>query len=173
LSFRVSLDYPDPMKHDAGRGEGNFQLSLDTLSKLHKLGFHVSIARQRAKDEDIEAVNHMFLKYFVKAGVPLNTNIVSFPDFLTPGSIADVPHITEECMKTYHSEETRNQFMCQFSKMIIKKDGKMRVYACTLVDDDEDYDLGGHLEDAMKIRVMLKHHRCYSCFAQGASCSEL
>ena len=48
----------------------------------------------------------------------------------------------------------------------------MRVYACTLVDDDSDYDLGGSLKASKNIRIMLKHHRCYSCFAQGASCSE-
>jgi len=53
------------------------------------------------------------------------------------------------------------------------ENGRMRVYACTLVDDDEDYDLGSTLSESMKIRIMLKHHRCYSCFGQGASCSEL
>ena len=47
----------------------------------------------------------------------------------------------------------------------------MRVYACTLVDDDEDYDLGGSLAEADDRRVYLRHHRCYSCFAYGASCS--
>ena len=76
-------------------------------------------------------------------------------------------------MTTYKTEETRAEMMCSFSKMVVKKDGRMRVYACTLVDDDEDYDLGGSLSEAMKIRVMLKHHRCYSCFANGASCSEI
>ena len=49
----------------------------------------------------------------------------------------------------------------------------MRVYACTLVDDDESYDLGGTLEESMTKRVMLHHHRCYSCFAFGSSCSEM
>ena len=76
-------------------------------------------------------------------------------------------------MTTDKTEETRSEFMCNFSKMVIKKNGRMRVYACTLVDDDDDYDLGGSLHEAMDIRVMLKHHRCYSCFANGASCSEL
>jgi hypothetical protein len=57
--------------------------------------------------------------------------------------------------------------------MIVKRNGRMRVYACTLVDDDEDYDLGSSLMESMRVRVMLKHHRCYSCFARGASCSEI
>ena len=70
-------------------------------------------------------------------------------------------------------ETDRAAFMCSFSKMVVKKDGRMRVYACTLVDDDPDYDLGGNLGEVMPIRVMLKHHRCYTCFAAGTSCSEM
>jgi len=172
LHFRVSLDYPDPQRHDAGRGEGNFYLALETLSALHKHGFGISIARQRAKNEDIKATDRAYQKYFKKAGLPVDTNIVSFPDFFVPGAMADVPHITEDCMTRYHTEESRSRFMCNFSKMAVKKDGRMRVYACTLVDDDADYDLGETLTESMKVRVMMKHHRCYSCFALGASCSE-
>lgn len=49
----------------------------------------------------------------------------------------------------------------------------MRVYACTLVDDDPGYDLGGTLRDSLNQRIMMKHHRCFTCFKFGASCSEL
>ncbi len=173
LHFRVSLDYPDPARHDNGRGRGNFNLSLKTMKQIHRLGFKVSIARQSEVNEDIEAVNRDFLPFFEQAGLPADTTIVVFPEFHEPGSNPDVPFITESCMTTYKTEEERDQFMCNFSKMVVKKGGRMRVYACTLVDDDEDYDLGGTLSEAMKVRVMLKHHRCYSCFANGASCSEL
>ncbi|MCA9407736.1 MAG: radical SAM protein [Candidatus Omnitrophica bacterium] len=172
VSFRVSLDYADPKRHDASRGEGNFELSLNTLGQLHQLGFKVSIARQREAGEDVKKKDKAFQKYFKHANLPEDTRIVSFPDFQAPGSIAKVPFITENCMTMYHSEESRDAFMCSFSKMVVKINGKMRVYACTLVDDDLDYDLGENLSAAMKVRVMLKHHRCYSCFAQGASCSE-
>jgi hypothetical protein len=57
--------------------------------------------------------------------------------------------------------------------MVIKKNGRMRVYACTLVDDDESYDLGATLGETLKTRIMLHHHRCFSCFKFGSSCSEL
>ena len=76
-------------------------------------------------------------------------------------------------MRTYHTELSRQTFMCYFSKMVIKKQGRMRVYACTLVDDDETYDLGGTLAESIDKRIMMKHHRCYSCFAFGSSCSEI
>jgi hypothetical protein len=57
--------------------------------------------------------------------------------------------------------------------MVVKQNGRMRIYACTLVDDDLRYDLGEDLEAAMTERILLAHHRCYSCFAYGSSCSEL
>jgi hypothetical protein len=62
--------------------------------------------------------------------------------------------------------------MCAYSKMVVKKAGRMRVYACTLVDDDESYDQGGSLAESAGKRVMLRHHRCFSCFKYGSSCSE-
>lgn len=173
LNFRISIDYPDEQSHDEGRGQGNFALSWEVIKELNRRGFSVSIARQRKKDENTDEVDRTYHQYFKKARLPKDTRIVSFPDFLTPGTMADVPHITENCMTQYHDEESRDQFMCNFSKMIVKKDGRMCVYACTLVDDDPDYDLGSSLKESMDIRVMLKHHRCYSCFAQGASCSEI
>jgi hypothetical protein len=99
--------------------------------------------------------------------------LVGFPDFLRPGAEPTVPTVTEHCMTAYQSETTRRAFMCAFSKMVVKKDGRMRVYACTLVDDDSSYDVGGTLTESLSRRITLHHHRCYSCFAYGSSCSEL
>ena len=172
VKFRISLDYPDPKRHDQGRGLGNFQTALKTLGRLHEYGFDVSIARQRAKDEDVAAVDREFLPYLTSVGVPTAINIVSFPDFLTPGEAAEVPEITENCMTEFQTEQSRDAFMCTYTKFVLKKGGRMRVYACTLVDDDEDYDLGQTLAESMRPRIMMRHHRCYSCFAYGASCSE-
>jgi len=172
LSFRISIDYPDGNKHDQGRGEGTFDKALKTAVRLYQHGFRVSIARQSPKDEDKDAVENTYRKIFKTYGLPADTHIVSFPEFFLPGSIVDVPQITETCMTRYHTAESRSTFMCAFSKMVVKRNGRMRVYACTLVDDDESYDVGGTLATSMQVRVMLGHHRCYSCFAHGASCSE-
>lgn len=172
LVFRVSLDFPDPEKHDAGRGKGNFRLSLKVMGELHRLGFKVSVARQSSPGEDPAAVNAAFVPFFREAGLPEDTHVVYFTDLFPPGAQPPVPHITEHCMTTYKTEQERERFMCNYSKMVIKKDGRMRVYACTLVDDDADYDLGGSLTEAMRARIMLKHHRCFGCFAAGTSCSE-
>ena len=172
LNFRVSIDHPDEKKHDAARGKGNFCRSLLTLERLYRSGFSVSIARLIQENENTEMVNQAYISIFKSVGLSEHTRIVAFPDFFPPGSIPDVPQITEKCMTTYLDEAKRGEFMCNFSKMVVKKNGRVGVYACTLVDDDPDYDLGTTLTESMRARVMLRHHRCYSCFAYGASCSE-
>ncbi|RLB66030.1 MAG: radical SAM protein [Deltaproteobacteria bacterium] len=172
LSFRVSLDHPDPVKHDESRGRGNFRKALDTLGRLPREGFGVSIARLMLPGEDSAAVDKAYAPYFEKAGVPADLTIIKFPEFHLPGSLPQVAEITEDCMTRYLSAEKRAAFMCNFSKMVVRKNGQCGVYACTLVDDVENYDLGKTLREAMEQRVLLGHHRCYSCFAGGASCSE-
>jgi molybdenum cofactor biosynthesis enzyme MoaA len=173
VAFRVSVDYAERERHDSGRGAGSFDKSWAALEALHKLGFRVSVARQIDKGEDAAAVAKAFAALFTAHGLPPATTLVGFPDFGTPGAHPQVPTVTEHCMTTYQSAETRQAFMCAFSKMAIKKEGRMRVYACTLVDDDPSYDLGGTLAESLPKRVALRHHRCYSCFAYGASCSEI
>jgi len=172
LSLRVSIDWSDAARHDAGRGAGNFAKAWDAVRRLHDAGFRVSIARQMARDEDRPAVEAAYRGLMREAGVPEDLNLVFFPDFGVPGSHAAVPYVTEHCMVTFQTEQTRREFMCAYSKMIVKKDGRMRVYACTLVDDDVAYDQGGSLAESLGARVMLRHHRCFSCFKYGASCSE-
>lgn len=173
ISFRVSLDYPDAERHDAGRGNESFANALKGLRGLHELGFAVTVARQMEPDEDKASVDAAFNELFVTHGLPADLRLVAFPDFGTPHEDRQVPDVTEDCMTRYQNEATRREFMCAFSKMIIKQDGRMRVYACTLVDDDPGYDLGGSLAEADGQRVMLHHHRCYNCFKYGSSCSEL
>lgn len=171
LSFRISLDYPDPERHDESRGRGNFKMALETLGLLHENGFVVSIARLQIPGEDSAEVQRQYRPFLDSVGIRETLPFVMFPNLFPPDSENEVPYITQNCMTQYKNEQSRSAFMCNYSKMVIKQGGRMRVYACTLVDDDRFYDLGETLTDAMKIRIMLKHHRCYACFAHGTSCS--
>jgi organic radical activating enzyme len=173
ISFRISIDWNDEQRHDAGRGAGSFKESLQSILALQKLGFNVSLARQMDPNENSAAIDAGFQQLVRQAGFQGDIRIVSFPDFLPPGHLPEVPAITEDCMTRYHNEAGRKAFMCAFSKMVIKKNGRMQIYACTLVDDDPRYSLGEDLETALQQRIILAHHRCYSCFANGSSCSEL
>ena len=172
ISFRVSIDYPDAPRHDSGRGAGSFDLAFEGMKALHSLGFSVSLARQMDPDDDQETVDAAYRDLLETKGLPRDMTIVAFPDFATPGSIRDVPHVTEHCMTAYQTAESRADFMCASQRMVVKDQGRMKVYACTLVDDDPDYDLGEDLAASLEPKIRMKHHRCYSCFAYGSSCSE-
>jgi molybdenum cofactor biosynthesis enzyme MoaA len=172
LALRVSVDHPDPARHEAGRGAGTFAQALRSLRLLHERGFRVSVARQMERGEDRDAVEAAYRRLFAEHGLPADLRLVAFPDFARPGAVVEVPAVTEACMTRFHTERSRREFMCAYSKMVVKIGGSMRVYACTLVDDDPAYDQGGSLHEALGKRVMLRHQRCYSCFAYGASCSE-
>lgn len=172
VAFRVSLDAPNAAQHDAGRGQGSFAKSLQGLQLLNKHGFKVSIARQMAVDEDSAAVEVHYRAMLAEHHLP-ELPIIAFPEFHTPNAEVETPEITEDCMTRYQTEDDRHAFMCAFSKMLVKQNGTIRIYACTLVDDDPNYAFDGTLTESLQERIMLKHHRCYSCFSCGASCSEL
>lgn len=172
ISLRVSFDHLDPASHDAQRGKGQFNKALAGLRALHQQGFHISIARHITPGENKAAIDQGFGALFALNGLPRDMLIVAFPDFLTPGALPHVPHISDKCMTKYHTEQSRSQFMCHSSKMLVKRDGAMKIYACTLVDDDLEYELGDDLAQAQSQKISMKHHRCYSCFAFGSSCSE-
>lgn len=161
LSFRISIDSPNADEHDENRGAGSFDKALKSLKMLHSAGFAISVAGRR------EDRGNEYSTMFANVAVPENTPVVFFPEL---EETDDVPEITENCMTTYKDTETRAEFMCAYSKMALTKNGKIAIYACTLVDDDDFYDLGSTLEEAMSKRVILKHKRCFSCFSSGVSC---
>lgn len=171
IRFRVSLDYPDAGRHDVDRGEGSFAKALEGIRWLHDNGFEVSIARQMAPDEDSAKVEAAFRTIFRAQGIPENLAFTAFPDFGVPGSEDQTPEVTEKCMAKYPTAASQAHFMCSYSRMLVKENGAVKIYSCTLVDDDEDYGVAGSLRDSLDTRVMLRHHRCFSCYRFGASCS--
>src|SRR5262249_50646128 len=76
IAFRVSIDYPDRDRHDAGRGAGNFEQSWAALTKLHALGFRVSIARQIEQRENAAAVADAYAVLLAAHGLPSATTLV-------------------------------------------------------------------------------------------------
>lgn len=171
IRFRVSLDYPDAARHDRDRGEGSFANALKGIHWLKDNGFDVSIARQKEANEDTAAVEAAFGEVLRQAGLPEDLAFTAFPDFGPLGSEDSTPEITQRCMDKYPTPQSQAHFMCSYSRMLVKREGKVRVYACTLVDDDPDYGATESLRESLATRVMLRHHRCFSCYRFGASCS--
>lgn len=171
IHFRVSLDFPDAARHDQSRGNGSFNKALEGVHWLHNQGFRVSIARQTDPVEEPARVEAEYRAIFRKLGILETLAFTAFSDLGVPGSDDGSPEITEACMEKYPTAQSRTHFMCTSSRMLVKKGEQVRVYACTLVDDDPGYDLGGTLRESMQPRVMLRHPRCFACYGFGASCA--
>lgn len=166
LTIRVSLDYPDALRHDAERGAGHFATALETLRKLNEMGIAVTVARRMEDGEDAAKITAAYAALFEKNSLP-PLPLVAFPNLQSSGS---TPEISEGCISKYHTPASCAGFMCAYSRMLVKKDGRVTLYACTLVDDDPAYDFGPELGAALKTRTLLRHKRCFPCFAGGVSC---
>ncbi len=165
LSFRISIDYPDQQRHDTARGWGNFQRAIEGLQLLHQQGFAISIARQMDGDEDAAAVQQAYRLLLRKAQLPEDTRIVALPEL---GKLGTAPHLAA----AIEAPADTHALMCSYSRMLLKRDGQLRVYACAFTDDDARFDLGSSLSDAVQASTCLQHQRCRQCVHQAATYSE-
>lgn len=167
LTVRISLDYPDEAKHDAGRGRGRFVLALESLRLLREAGVDMAVARRVEDGEDAAKTALAYACLFRANGLPDELPLVAFPNLQNSTA---TPEISENCISTYHTPASCAGFMCAYSRMLAKQNGQAKLYACTLVDNDPAYDFGTQLGTAIQARTLLRHKRCFACFAGGVSC---
>ena len=169
LSFRISIDYPDQQRHDSARGWGNFQRAIEGLQLLHAQGFDISIARQmdrdEEEDEDKDAVAKAYVHLLNKTNLPENTRIVALPEL---GKLGTEPALSAPI----ELKGTATQLMCMHSRMLLKREGQLRIQACAFTDDDLRFELGNSLATATGTQVILQHQRCKQCLARAASYSD-
>jgi MoaA/NifB/PqqE/SkfB family radical SAM enzyme len=163
LSFRISIDHPDEIAHDAERGWGNFKRAIEGLKLLDQAGFELSIARHSKPGENSDEVDARFRDILAKNQLP-TLQLAPLPELGRPtvGPAADPPTPAELAASAYRP-------MCSSSRMIVKKNGQLRVYACALTDDDPHFDLGVSLTESLKSPITLTHPRCGQCVRCGVT----
>jgi MoaA/NifB/PqqE/SkfB family radical SAM enzyme len=166
LSFQVSIDHPDEQRHDAGRGWGNFKRAMEGLKLLLASGFDVAIARHSEATENVSEVEKRYAELFRKHELP-DLKLLPLPEFGRPGQTSEQNKEVSRGLAACVPHKT----MCTESRMILKRDGKVRVYACALTDDDARFDLGTSLKTSLITAFPLQHHRCQSCLRLGATLS--
>lgn len=172
LTLRVSLDHFAPEAHDRERGEGGFAESLEGLSWLSRHGFRIAVAGRAAlgagEDETRAGYARLFKSHAVAIDADDPRRLVLFPE-MDPAR--DVPEITTACWGILG--KTPGDMMCATSRMAVKRKGSnaMRVLSCTLIADDQQFDMGATLAEAARA-VKLNHPFCAQfCVLGGASCS--
>lgn len=159
LSFCISIDYPDQHQHDIGRGWGNFQRAIEGLQLLYAQEFAIGIIRQIHAAEDLPAILKSFQGLLRKADLPEDTPIHALPDFGRPGLHGD-----DESSALTNAIASFN-LKCSHSRMLLKRNGKLRINSCLFTDDDVSFELGESLDQAASTAVIASHHRCRQCAA--------
>ncbi len=173
LTLRVSLDHPDPAIHDAERGAGTFDRTLEGLRFLASHGFRLHIAGRAAFGAGQEAaLRAEFAAVFAAHGIAVDAAdpvaLMLFPEM---NAQADVPEITEACWGILG--KSPDSLMCASARMVVKRKGAARpaVLACTLLAYDPQFELGATLAEASR-PVALNHPHCSKfCVLGGAACS--
>jgi uncharacterized Fe-S cluster-containing radical SAM superfamily protein len=158
LHVRVSIDYPNALRHDAGRGPGNFRKALQGLRHLIEAGFEVSIARQADAGENPQVEAARFRQLLRKQCLPEDLTLVPLPPLGRPFTPA----------AAFTTPVAGNQpTACSRSRMLLQRDDALHYAPCPLVDDDKNFDLGPDLTTACHIAIAPTHSRCATCFTRG------
>ena len=173
LTLRVSLDHPDPRVHDAERGAGSFDRTLEGLRFLAEHGFRVHIAGRAGFSTGNEPkLRADFAALFAANGISVDAAdpvaLMLFPEM---DAAADVPEITTACWGILG--KSPDSLMCASARMVVKRKGAARpvVLACTLLAYDPQFELGATLAEASR-PVALNHPHCAKfCVLGGAACS--
>jgi len=161
LRFRVSIDYADEDRHDAGRGLKNFRKAIDGLRLLLLAGFHCGITRQQDVDEDPKAVDRRFRNLLRKQRLPEDLPIVALPELGAPQDGRILSPVSGPAAWTSVAPS------CTRSRMLLRRGGTLRISPCPLVDDSPGLDLGPSLAAALTQPARLSHARCRLCLSKG------
>ena len=171
MRFRVSLDDYRALVHDAERGEGSFEATMQGIAWLLSAGVTLEIAGRLLSGDSEAAIRAGFTTLFAEKSIPIDVNdpqaLLLLPE-MTP--LADPPEITPACWGILHKNP--DDVMCASARMVVrrKEAASASVLACTLLPYDERFEMGTSLKAASGA-VPLAHPWCASfCVLGGGSC---
>lgn len=172
MTLRVSLDHFSVQHHDAERGKGSFDKSIEGMQWLRDAGIRMAVAGRTLWGEDEAAARAGYADLFQQHSFDIDaTNpgqTVLFPEM---DETVEVPEITTACWGILDKSPT--EVMCASSRMVVKRKGAAAptVLACTLLPYEPEFEMGHTLQEA-EAAVQLNHPHCAKfCVLGGASCS--
>ncbi|WIY24849.1 radical SAM protein [Parasedimentitalea psychrophila] len=172
LELRVSLDHFSAEFHDAERGVGSFQKTVQGMHWLQENGFTLAVAGRGQWGKSDADCRSGYAALFAEQGFDIDANnpsqTVLFPEM---DETVEVPEITTACWGILG--KSPKDVMCSSSRMVVKRKGASEptVVACTLLPYTPEFDLGPSLQDAEQ-DIALNHPHCAKfCVLGGASCS--
>lgn len=172
LTLRVSVDHHTAALHDAERGAGSFERTLQGMRFLRDAGVRMTVAGRAVWHESEAEARAGYAALYHENDFNIDAQdlaqTVLFPEM---DETVEVPEITTACWDILGKHP--DQVMCASSRMVVKRKGAARpvVLACTLLPYTPEFEMGETLEQA-EADVHLNHPHCAKfCVLGGASCS--
>ena len=173
LRLRISLESPREAEHDAIRGRGTFNQTVDTIRQLQAMGFVPILTAERpflSEHSDEEIRDHYRALFRGPVEVNLIENMLEMGHQLVQlGKQGRTPKpevfVTTNCFSILNKPV--ESLMCHFSRCLQKIEGRLRYYPCPVIYDDPRFELGATLEESFR-RVYVAHKNCYDYCLKGA-----
>lgn len=171
LEIRVSLDGVTASSNDAIRGQGSFERALEGVGRLADAGFlPIITAMQTWNDADMEEILSAFRALLADVGCDRPRIKILPPLRIGAEAERDRPYevverVDHEMIRDYPPE----LLLCSSARLVTASG----VWACPILLDYPSARLGDSLEEAVARPVELAEQACYTCWVNGAICSNL
>lgn len=171
LELRVSIDGVTREMNDAIRGEGAFDRAVAAVGRLAAAGFlPIVTTMQSWPDSETDHVLASFRSVLGSVGYD-RARLKILPP-LRIGAEAerdrgydDFERVTPDMMADYPAE----LLLCSSARLVTTRG----VWACPILLDYESGRLGDSLEEAAAAPARLSEQACYTCWVNGAICSNM
>ena len=169
LELRVSLDGPTRESNDAIRGDGAFGRAIEGVRALAAAGFRPIITVMQSWPDDATACTlAAFRSALAEAGYS-DPRLKILPPLLIGAeaernrAYTDCERVTHEMLHGYDLDN----LLCTRARLVTA-DG---VYACPILLDYPSARLADTLTEAVRVEAPLGESACYTCYTNGAICS--
>ena len=171
LELRVSIDGVTAEMNDAIRGEGSFDRAVQAVGRLAAAGFlPIITTMQTWPERETEAILAGFRRVLGDVGYDRSRLKILPP--LRIGAEAgrgrgydEHERVTHEMMAQYPAE----WLLCSSARLVTATG----VWACPILLDYESGRIADTLEEAAEMPAVLAEHACYTCWVNGAICSNM
>ena len=169
LELRVSIDGVTPEMNDAIRGDGAFDRAVDAVGRLVAAGFLPIITTMQSwPDADTDRMIDDFRRLLAEIGYDRPRLKILPP--LRIGAEAErdrgyerAERVTDAMMAEYPSD----LLLCASARLVTASG----VWACPILLDYPSGRLADTLEDSVERPARLAEQACYTCWVNGAICS--
>lgn len=171
LELRVSIDGTTSEMNDALRGEGAFARAMEGMERLVAAGFlPIVTAMQTWPDHETPQVLAAFRELlagisYTRARLKILPRLRIGAEQERAGGYSETERVTAEMMVSYD----RDLLLCARARLVTGRG----VWVCPILLDSESARLGSTLQEAVAVPARLSQQACYTCYVNGAICSNM